>query len=220
MGPVSDVVVSSFGSTILVEIGANAGFALMVKGANDLVFKKPIDKLVPVHSSRLETTSVKVLGITLKYKHTMEDAALGFYRSAIHEYVNFLSNDLRGIKVDEDDVQGSIVVRVGEGLFGSREGVVLALLICKCEAACHSKIYEARYRVLSWLVLSRCVILSIAHIGVWIPRISQQGIIALERLYFTNPHRSSHFACLLPHPHLNFYPPRLRKRIADCLCPT
>ena len=43
-----------------------------------------IKKIVPIHSGRLETTGVKVLLVTLKYKHTMSDAALGFYRSSMH----------------------------------------------------------------------------------------------------------------------------------------
>jgi predicted nicotinamide N-methyase len=84
MGPVSDIVVTSFGDTIFVELGMHVGFDLTTKLANDLVFDKPIKKLVPIHSSRLETTGVKVLLITLKYKHTMSDAALGFYRSSLH----------------------------------------------------------------------------------------------------------------------------------------
>jgi hypothetical protein len=84
MAPVADVVVSSFGDTILVELGLHAGFDLTAKLANDLVFDKPLKKILPIHSNRLETTGVKVLLITLRYKHTMSDAALGFYRSSLH----------------------------------------------------------------------------------------------------------------------------------------
>ncbi|KAI0711337.1 hypothetical protein C8Q76DRAFT_736182 [Earliella scabrosa] len=84
MGPVSDVVVSTFGDTILVEMGMHAGFSLTAKAANDLVFDGAIKQIVPIHSSRLETTGVKTMTITLKYKHVPEDASLGFYRSGIH----------------------------------------------------------------------------------------------------------------------------------------
>ena len=84
MGPVADVVVTSFGDTILVELGIHAGFDLTTKVANDLVFDKPLKKVLPIHSRRLETTGVKVLLITLQHKHTMSDAALGFYRSSLH----------------------------------------------------------------------------------------------------------------------------------------
>ena len=85
MGPVSDVIVSSLGDSILVEIGLHAGFDLTTHVANDLVIDQPIKHVVPIHSKRLETTGVKVLLITLQYKHTMKDASLGFYRSSLHQ---------------------------------------------------------------------------------------------------------------------------------------
>jgi hypothetical protein len=85
MGPVSDAVVSTLGDSILVELGLHAGFELSTKIANDLLIDKSIKHVIPVHSKRLETTGIKVLLITLKYKHTVEDAALGFYRSSVHK---------------------------------------------------------------------------------------------------------------------------------------
>lgn len=84
MGPVSDVMVSSLGDSILVELGMHAGFDLATSLANDMVYKKPLNYVLPIHSSRLETTGVKVLLITLKHKHIVGDAALGFFRSSIH----------------------------------------------------------------------------------------------------------------------------------------
>jgi hypothetical protein len=87
MGPISDVVLSSLGDTILVEIGLHTGFELSAKAANDLVFDHTAKKLIPIHSERLETHAIKVLLITLSYKHTMGDAALGFYRSSLHKWV-------------------------------------------------------------------------------------------------------------------------------------
>ncbi|KAL0580224.1 hypothetical protein V5O48_001817 [Marasmius crinis-equi] len=85
MGPVSDVVVSSFGDTILVHLALYAGFDVSTKAANDLLIEHPIKHVIPIHSSRLETTKVKVLVITLKFKATVEDAKLGFFRSSVHE---------------------------------------------------------------------------------------------------------------------------------------
>lgn len=87
MGPVSDTIVSTFGDTILVEMGMHVGFDLTAKAANDLVFDGAIKQIVPIHSSRLETTGVKTMTITLKYKHVPEDASLGFYRSGVHQCV-------------------------------------------------------------------------------------------------------------------------------------
>ncbi|KAF5380055.1 hypothetical protein D9615_006133 [Tricholomella constricta] len=92
MGPVSDVVVTSFGDSILVEFGLNTGLDLGSAVANDLVFKKPLDCVLPIHSKRLETTGVKVLLITLKHRHTVHDAALGFYRSSVHKDVSLFSS--------------------------------------------------------------------------------------------------------------------------------
>jgi hypothetical protein len=80
-------VFASFGDTILVEIGLHTGFELTTKAANDLLIEKPIKHAIPIHSKRLETTGIKELTITLKFKHTVEDAALGFYRSSIHSCV-------------------------------------------------------------------------------------------------------------------------------------
>ncbi|KZT33170.1 hypothetical protein SISSUDRAFT_1054563 [Sistotremastrum suecicum HHB10207 ss-3] len=85
MGPVSDAVVSSFGDTIVVEMGLHAGFDVGSKIADDLIIEKSIKAVIPTHSSRLHTTSVKTLLVTLKYKHTMSDASLGFFRSSLHK---------------------------------------------------------------------------------------------------------------------------------------
>jgi hypothetical protein len=95
MGPISDVVLSSLGDTILVEIGLHSGFELSAKAANDLVIDHTAKKLIPIHSARLETNAIKVLLITLVYKHTMEDAALGFYRSSLHEWVASVSRKIK-----------------------------------------------------------------------------------------------------------------------------
>jgi len=85
MGPVSDAIVSTVGDSILVEIGMHTGFELTAKVADDLVMENVMKAIVPIHSARLETTSVKSILITLKYKHTVDDASLGFYRSSLHK---------------------------------------------------------------------------------------------------------------------------------------
>ncbi|TFY56775.1 hypothetical protein EVG20_g8798 [Dentipellis fragilis] len=85
MGPVSDVIVNAVGDSILVEVGMHAGFKLSVEAANDLVFDKPIKNIIPAYDKMLESTHVKTILITLKYKHTLEDASLGFYRSSLHQ---------------------------------------------------------------------------------------------------------------------------------------
>lgn len=84
MGPVSDLVVGSFGDTILVELGTHVGTEAATWAANEILIDKPLNAIIPVHAANLATTGVKTLTITLKYKHTVEDAQLGFFRSASH----------------------------------------------------------------------------------------------------------------------------------------
>ncbi|KAI0047699.1 hypothetical protein FA95DRAFT_1558796 [Auriscalpium vulgare] len=92
MGPVADAIVSTVGDSILVEVGMHAGFELTTKAANDLVLDHGLKSLIPTHSKILETTHVKSILITLKYKHTVEDAALGFYRSSLHKDSSLFSS--------------------------------------------------------------------------------------------------------------------------------
>jgi len=92
MGPVSDVLVSSLGDSILVEGGLHVGVDLSSKILNDLIFEKATDPILPAYDSRLETTGVKSLLITLKYHHTVEDAAVGFFRSSLHRDPSLFSS--------------------------------------------------------------------------------------------------------------------------------
>jgi hypothetical protein len=79
---ISDVV-SPFGDTILAEAELKLGH-FTAKFIGELVSDKLLDKILPIHSSRLETTGVKVLLITLGHKHTISDADLKFYTSPLH----------------------------------------------------------------------------------------------------------------------------------------
>jgi len=84
MAPVSDVVLSTFGSSILTQLVLRASLGLTTTAANDLVFSKPLNKILPLHGEMTETKGIKVLLITLKYKGVMDDAQLGFFRSSVH----------------------------------------------------------------------------------------------------------------------------------------
>ncbi|KAF5362654.1 hypothetical protein D9758_009571 [Tetrapyrgos nigripes] len=101
MGPVSDFVISSFGDTILVELGLHAGFDLTTKAANDLVIEHTIKHAIPIHSKRLETTHVKALLITLKFKSTVTDAALGFFRSSVHADTSLFASVMDYLSVEK-----------------------------------------------------------------------------------------------------------------------
>ena len=87
MGPISDAIVATLGDTILVEMGVHAGFEATTKVANDLILDKAVNAIIPIHSKTFETTGIKEILITLKYKQTMTDASLGFYRSSVHKYI-------------------------------------------------------------------------------------------------------------------------------------
>ncbi|CAE6406193.1 unnamed protein product [Rhizoctonia solani] len=93
MGPIADTAVATLGDTIAVEIGNIIAYDLGTKLANDLIADKTAKAIIPIHSARLETTSIKTILITLRFKHTMSDAALGFFRSGtIHENGDLFSN--------------------------------------------------------------------------------------------------------------------------------
>ncbi|KAG9093387.1 hypothetical protein FRC06_011534 [Ceratobasidium sp. 370] len=115
MGPIADTAVSSLGDTIAVEIGTVVAYDVGTKNihqiaqyiqlADDLIADKTAKAIIPVHSARLETTSVKTILITLKYKHTMSDAALGFFRSGtVHADGDLFSNVKDYLSVEKPDV--------------------------------------------------------------------------------------------------------------------
>jgi hypothetical protein len=86
MGPISDVVVSTLGDSVLVDVGMHTGFELSAKAANSAVGDKVTDKLSgpALRSWRSftgngtpgwATTGVKNVSITLMYKGIPSDAA-------------------------------------------------------------------------------------------------------------------------------------------------
>ena len=83
MEPAAEVVGAGMGGdSILVEALVKGA----AKGVNFLTMEQPLEKILKDHKNALWTETVKVLQITLKYKHAgMEEAVLGFYRSSLHE---------------------------------------------------------------------------------------------------------------------------------------
>ncbi|KAG8908712.1 hypothetical protein FRC00_010996 [Tulasnella sp. 408] len=93
MAPIADAVAGSeFASSITVELIGLAGKEAISKGGDWLLVDKPLDILIGNHAHVLTTTSVKTLLITLKYKHIIDDAALGFFRSPVHSDPSMFSN--------------------------------------------------------------------------------------------------------------------------------
>lgn len=79
IGPITDILTSSIDSSILVELGSHAAFEAVTWAGDELFIDKPLNKIIPVHEANLTTTGVKTMTITLKYKHTVTDAQLGFF---------------------------------------------------------------------------------------------------------------------------------------------
>lgn len=92
MDTAAGAALDAFGSTILVEVGVLAGYDLGGSVANHYLVSKPIDKVLPMHSSRFETTAIKKLMITLKYKHILIDASVGFFRASSHSDPSLFSS--------------------------------------------------------------------------------------------------------------------------------
>lgn len=63
------------GDTIIVEVVLNHLTNMIVHDC----LSNLVSSVIPIHSKKLETTAVKVLLITLKYKHTTENAQLGYF---------------------------------------------------------------------------------------------------------------------------------------------
>ncbi|KIY70863.1 hypothetical protein CYLTODRAFT_391427 [Cylindrobasidium torrendii FP15055 ss-10] len=139
MGPVSDLVIGSVGDSILVEIGLHEGFVATTKLANDLVFDKTAKAIIPTHSKRLETTSVKELTITLKFHHTIDDAALGFFRSSIHQDSSLFSSVKDYLSVEKG--------WFSPYLFASARRPIIPRSMQPDVVFCHGPFLEGDYRV-------------------------------------------------------------------------
>ena len=137
MGPVSDLVLDTIGDSILVEVGLHAGFEVTAKVTNDLVIEHAIKHVIPSPSARLETTGIKTLLITLKYKHTIEDAALGFYRSSLHADSSLFAN-----------VKDYLATEKG----------VFAVSFCQWSKTGYSSFYEAGRYILPWTFPQWCAL--------------------------------------------------------------
>ena len=142
MGPISDAIVATLGDTILVEMGVHAGFEATTKVANDLILDKAVNAIIPIHSKTFETTGIKEILITLKYKQTMTDASLGFYRSSVHKYHSALPSDPRARRLTLW-VQEQLALLKRDGLFVYGEGVVLAVLVRERAKAHHPALHDA-----------------------------------------------------------------------------
>ncbi|THH08180.1 hypothetical protein EW145_g2878 [Phellinidium pouzarii] len=76
MGPVSDVVLDTFGDSLLIEVRLSEGYDASTKIANDLVIDHTFKHAIPAPAASLSTTGIKHFLVTLMYKHTLCTARL------------------------------------------------------------------------------------------------------------------------------------------------
>ncbi|KAK0192308.1 hypothetical protein F5146DRAFT_1039294 [Armillaria mellea] len=144
MGPVSDLVVGSLGDTILVEMGMHVGFEATTKIANDLVIDKAVKHMIPTHSKMFETTNVKVVLITLKFKQIMEDAALGFFRSSVHNCICLGIHPLFSSVIDYFSVEKGWF---SPYLFASSRRPIIPRTMQPDVLFCHGPFLQGDYRI-------------------------------------------------------------------------
>ncbi|EJD54780.1 hypothetical protein AURDEDRAFT_110266 [Auricularia subglabra TFB-10046 SS5] len=144
LAPVANEIVATVGDSIVVELGIYAGFEVTTKLANDLVIGKAIKCAIPPHSAVLVTTAVKTLLITLKYKHTMTDAALGFFRSSNHEDESLFSSVKDFISVEKG--------WFSPYLFASHRRPVIPRAVQPDVVFCHGPFVAGDYRIAQTLL--------------------------------------------------------------------
>ncbi|KAF5338179.1 hypothetical protein D9758_014715 [Tetrapyrgos nigripes] len=148
MPDVSDVLVPSMGgSTILVDTVLNVGFDLATGAVDDLITGKPVDNAIDAIQEMRDrakkglggTTAVKILCITLKYKITTKDAALGFYRSGVHTDSNLFTKMKDYLDIDKG--------WFSPYLFASNRRPVIPRIIHPDFVFCHGPFLQGDYAV-------------------------------------------------------------------------
>ncbi|EJD05607.1 uncharacterized protein FOMMEDRAFT_103735 [Fomitiporia mediterranea MF3/22] len=142
MGPVSDIVVDTVGTSLLVDITLNVGFSASTKLANDLLIEHTIKHIIPAPSSQLQTTGLKQLLVTLKYKHTLEDAQLGFFRSSVHE-----GDPGAGLFADVKDYLATEKGWFNPYLFASGRRPIIPRYMKPDVVFCHGPFLEGDYKI-------------------------------------------------------------------------
>ncbi|KAF8511569.1 hypothetical protein BU17DRAFT_97136 [Hysterangium stoloniferum] len=139
MEPMGDAILSTFGDSIIVDLVVQAGFDLGVKATDDLFIEHPLEKLIPSNDRRLTTTAIKSLTMSLEYKHTMSDAALGFFPSLHHTDPSLLSS-----------IKDYFVVEKGwfsPYLYASARNPLIPRTITPDVVFCHNPFLAGDYRI-------------------------------------------------------------------------
>ncbi|KAJ7749310.1 hypothetical protein DFH07DRAFT_557295 [Mycena maculata] len=216
LGPISAEVISMFGDTILVELGIHAGFEVTEMAANDLFLEAPIQHVIPIHSKRLESTGIKELVITLKYKITMTDAALGFYRSSVHKDTSLFAA-----------VKDYLAIEKGwfsPYLFASGRRPIIPRSMKPDIVFCHGPFLEGDYRVGQTMLAESALVIALCaappptppkeeeHHTLSIPKLSSMpSLTNVLRSRPPSPHEPEHTLAVLP------TPPTPRRMVIACV---
>ncbi|EJT99206.1 hypothetical protein DACRYDRAFT_56277 [Dacryopinax primogenitus] len=150
---VGDSIVHAGLDCIATEVATIGTYHIAAHGMNEMLAEK-IGNQFPHRSQKLETTAIMSILITLKHKHTMDDAALGFYRSSTHSDTNLLS-----------DVADYLSIQKGwfsPYLFASKRRPVIPRAMRPDVVFCHGPFLEGDYRVAETLLSNSASVLDLA----------------------------------------------------------
>ncbi|KZW02933.1 hypothetical protein EXIGLDRAFT_744408 [Exidia glandulosa HHB12029] len=88
LDPLSDALSSSLGDTVVAQLVSDAATNVITDAADDKFIEGPIEDRMPDYGKQHVSEGaegVKTVLVSLKYKHMTTDAALGFYRSSLHQ---------------------------------------------------------------------------------------------------------------------------------------
>ncbi|KZO98656.1 hypothetical protein CALVIDRAFT_548985 [Calocera viscosa TUFC12733] len=150
---VGDTIVQAGLDTITVEVATMGAYHVAAHGVNEMLAEK-IGNRFPKHSRKLETTAVMSLLITLKHKHTMDDAALGFFRSSTHADTNLFSNVADYLSIQKG--------WFSPYLFASNRRPIIPRAMRPDVVFCHGPFLQGDYRVAETLLSNSASVLDLA----------------------------------------------------------
>ena len=138
--------------------------------ANHFLISKPVDKLIPAHDKRLETTAILTLTITLTYKHFIEDASMGFFRASNHTDPSLFSS-----------VKDYLAIEKGwfsPYLFTSNRRPIIPRAMKPDIVFCHGPWLKGDYDIGERLLAESTNVMVLAETPEKVPDVADPGLIA------------------------------------------
>ncbi|KAH7100065.1 hypothetical protein BKA62DRAFT_707466 [Auriculariales sp. MPI-PUGE-AT-0066] len=173
MAPVVSEIYSVVGDSIIVQLGVQAGFDVVTKPAYELVVGGVVKHSIPSHSGLLVTTGVKTLLITLKYYHTMKDAAIGYFRASDHTDTDLFSSVKDYLSIEKG--------WMSPYMFASHRRPVIPRSVQPDVVFVHSPFVPGDYRVAQTLLTHSAFVIQLSDIPAPDPNFSEnekQGVFA------------------------------------------